>query len=120
MHAFKPSTWEAEAGETLEFKATPGLQSEFQDSQDYTEKQTNKNKANKEKWMLLKAPPLSNRLALIITRRPSLAQVCDLSPLLFILTASSLIPSSHPDLLPNQMPQNILPIMNPSLQSDSL
>jgi hypothetical protein len=30
-HAFNPSTWEAEAG-------GPGLQSEFQDSQGYTEK----------------------------------------------------------------------------------
>jgi hypothetical protein len=30
-HAFNPSTWEAEAGQ-------PVLQSEFQDSQSYTEK----------------------------------------------------------------------------------
>ena len=30
-YAFNPSTWEAEAGQ-------PGLQSEFQDSQGYTEK----------------------------------------------------------------------------------
>jgi hypothetical protein len=30
MHAFSPSTWEAEAGEV---QGQPGLQSEFQDSQ---------------------------------------------------------------------------------------
>jgi hypothetical protein len=34
-HAFNPSTWEAEAGG---FQGQPGLQNEFQDSQDYTEK----------------------------------------------------------------------------------
>jgi hypothetical protein len=34
-HAFNPSTWEEEAGG---FRGQPGLQSEFQDSQDYTEK----------------------------------------------------------------------------------
>ena len=33
-HAFNPSTWEAEAGGFL----SGGLQSEFQDSQGYTEK----------------------------------------------------------------------------------
>ena len=31
-HAFKPSTWETEAGEFLS-SSQPGLQSEFQDSQ---------------------------------------------------------------------------------------
>jgi hypothetical protein len=31
--AFNPSTWEAEAGESL--KGQPGLQSEFQDNQGY-------------------------------------------------------------------------------------
>jgi hypothetical protein len=36
-HAFNPSTWEAEAGGFLSW-SQPGLQSEFQDSQDYTEK----------------------------------------------------------------------------------
>jgi hypothetical protein len=36
-HAFNPSTWEAEAGGFLSSRP-PGLQSEFQDSQDYTEK----------------------------------------------------------------------------------
>ena len=36
VHAFKPSTWEAEAGGSLWVQ---GLQSEFQDGQDcYTEK----------------------------------------------------------------------------------
>jgi hypothetical protein len=42
--AFNPSTWEAEAGG---FRGQPGLQSEFQDSQDYLKKpkkQTNKKK----------------------------------------------------------------------------
>jgi hypothetical protein len=36
-HAFNPSTWEAEAGGFLS-SGQPGLQSEFQDSQSYTEK----------------------------------------------------------------------------------
>jgi hypothetical protein len=36
-HAFNPSTWEAEAGGFL-IRGQPGLQSEFQDSQSYTEK----------------------------------------------------------------------------------
>jgi hypothetical protein len=36
-HAFNPSTWEAEAGGFLS-RGQPGLQSEFQDSQGYTEK----------------------------------------------------------------------------------
>jgi hypothetical protein len=36
-HAFNPSTWEAEAGRFLSSRQ-PGLQSEFQDSQGYTEK----------------------------------------------------------------------------------
>ena len=35
VHAFSPSTWEAEAGRV---RGQPGLQSEFQDSQGYTEK----------------------------------------------------------------------------------
>jgi hypothetical protein len=38
-HAFNPSTWEAEAGGFLSsVRGQPGLQSEFQDSQSYTEK----------------------------------------------------------------------------------
>jgi hypothetical protein len=45
-YAFDPSTWEAEA-EAADFwvRGQPGLQSEFQDSQGYTEKlclETNK------------------------------------------------------------------------------
>jgi hypothetical protein len=36
-NAFNPNTWEAEAGEFLSLRQ-PGLQSEFQDSQSYTEK----------------------------------------------------------------------------------
>jgi hypothetical protein len=35
-HAFNPNTWEAEASRFL--SSRPGLQSEFQDSQGYTEK----------------------------------------------------------------------------------
>jgi hypothetical protein len=37
VHAFNPSTWEADAGRFLS-SGKPGLQSEFQDSQGYTEK----------------------------------------------------------------------------------
>jgi hypothetical protein len=37
VHAFNPSIWEAEAGGFLS-SSQPGLQSEFQDSQGYTEK----------------------------------------------------------------------------------
>jgi hypothetical protein len=37
-HAFNPSTWEVEAGGFLRVRGQPGLQSEFQDSQGYTEK----------------------------------------------------------------------------------
>ena len=37
-HAFNPSTWEAEASGSLWDQGQPGLQSEFQDSQGYTEK----------------------------------------------------------------------------------
>jgi hypothetical protein len=36
VHAFNPSTWEAEAGRFLSSNY-PGLQNEFQDSQGYTE-----------------------------------------------------------------------------------
>jgi hypothetical protein len=42
-HAFNPSTWEAEAGGFLSLRPD-GLQSEFQDSQGYTEKPCLKNK----------------------------------------------------------------------------
>ena len=37
-HAFNPSTQEAEAGRSLWVPGQPGLQSELQDSQGYTEK----------------------------------------------------------------------------------
>ena len=37
-HAFNPSTQEAEASGSLYVQVQPGLQSEFQDSQGYTEK----------------------------------------------------------------------------------
>jgi hypothetical protein len=51
-HTFNPSTWEAEAGGFLS-SSPPGLQSEFQDSQGYTEKhcleKQNKTKQNKTK-----------------------------------------------------------------------
>jgi hypothetical protein len=50
-HTFNPSTQEAEAGRFLS-STQPGLQSEFQDSQDYTEKpclKQNKTKQNKTK-----------------------------------------------------------------------
>jgi hypothetical protein len=55
-HAFNPNTWEAEAGGFLSSRP-PGLQSEFQDSQGYTEKrclkqtnkQTNKQKTKQQK-----------------------------------------------------------------------
>jgi hypothetical protein len=43
-HAFDPSTWEAEASEDFWVLGQPGLQSEFQDSQDYTEKPCLENK----------------------------------------------------------------------------
>lgn len=39
--AFTPSTWEAEIGSSLWVQGQTGLQNEFQDSQGYTEKQTN-------------------------------------------------------------------------------
>ena len=38
IHAFNPSTWEAEAGDLSQGQGQPGLQSEFQESQGYTEK----------------------------------------------------------------------------------
>jgi hypothetical protein len=38
VHAFNPSTWEAEAGGFLSSRSAWCLQSEFQDSQGYTEK----------------------------------------------------------------------------------
>jgi hypothetical protein len=48
-HTFNPSIWEAEAGRSLSLRPA-GLQSEFQDSQVYTEKPSGKNtKQNKTK-----------------------------------------------------------------------
>jgi hypothetical protein len=48
--AFNPSTWEAEAGRFLSsVRGQPGLQSEFQDSQSYTEKPCLKNKTKQNK-----------------------------------------------------------------------
>jgi hypothetical protein len=46
-HTFNPSTWKAEAGRFL--SSRPGLQSEFQDSQDYTEKPSLKKTKTKTK-----------------------------------------------------------------------
>jgi hypothetical protein len=43
VHAFNPSTWEAEAGGFLSLRL-PGLQSELQESQGYTEKPSQKKK----------------------------------------------------------------------------
>ena len=37
-HTFDPNTWEAEAGGFLWIRGQPGLQSEVQNNQDYTEK----------------------------------------------------------------------------------
>jgi hypothetical protein len=48
VHTFNPSNWEAEAGRFLSSRQ-PGLQSEFQDSQGYTEKQNKPTKTNKQK-----------------------------------------------------------------------
>jgi hypothetical protein len=39
VHAFKPSSYETEAGSYLRVQGQPGLQNEFQSSQGYTEKQ---------------------------------------------------------------------------------
>jgi hypothetical protein len=68
-HTFSPSTWEAKAGRFLS-SSQPGLQSEFQDSQGYTEKPSlektkqnktkqNKTKQNKQKKMLNHHPCIS-------------------------------------------------------------
>jgi hypothetical protein len=47
VHAFNPSTWEAEAGGFLSL-SQPGLQGEFQDSQGYTETLSRKTKNKKQ------------------------------------------------------------------------
>jgi hypothetical protein len=63
-HAFNPSTREAEAGEFLSLRS-PGLQSEFQDSQGYREtlsrKNKNKNKTPKRKKKRKKKEIYANR-----------------------------------------------------------
>jgi hypothetical protein len=63
-HAFDPSTREAEAGG---FQSQPGLQSEFQNSQGYTEKPClgkKKSKTNKQtKKIIISAKHWSNCLA---------------------------------------------------------
>jgi hypothetical protein len=49
VHTYNPSTWEAEASGFLNL-SQPGLQSEFQDNQGYTEKPClKKQKQNKTK-----------------------------------------------------------------------
>jgi hypothetical protein len=48
MHAFNPSTWEAEAGR-FPVRGQPGLQREYQDSQGYREKPCLERKQNKTK-----------------------------------------------------------------------
>jgi hypothetical protein len=48
-HAFNPSTQEAEAGRFLS-SSQPGLQSDFQDSQGYTEKLCLEKQTNKQKF----------------------------------------------------------------------
>jgi hypothetical protein len=45
--AFNPSTWERQRQEDLRVPGQPGLQSEFQDSQGYTEKTCLETKQNK-------------------------------------------------------------------------
>jgi hypothetical protein len=47
-HTFNPSTREAEAGRFLSSRGQPGLQSEFQDSQGYTEKPCLEKQTNKQ------------------------------------------------------------------------
>jgi hypothetical protein len=62
VHAFNPSSWEAETGWFLSLRpAWSGLQSEFQDSQSYTEKaclekpnQPTKQTKNKKHFIFLK------------------------------------------------------------------
>jgi hypothetical protein len=46
--AFNSSTWEVEAGGSLWVRGQPGLQGEFQDCQDYTEKLCLQNEKRRE------------------------------------------------------------------------
>jgi hypothetical protein len=48
VHAFNPSTWEPEAADFW-VRGQPGLQSEFQDRQGYTEKPCLKKQKTKQK-----------------------------------------------------------------------
>jgi hypothetical protein len=48
VHAFNPSTWEAEKQTGFQLQGQPGPQSKFQDSHGYKEKLVSKNK-NKQK-----------------------------------------------------------------------
>ena len=47
VYSFNPSTQEAEAGRSLQIPGLAGLQTEFQDSQGYTEKPCPEKKKNK-------------------------------------------------------------------------
>ena len=38
VHSFNHNTWDTEAGRSLQVQGQPGLQSESQDSQDYTQR----------------------------------------------------------------------------------
>ena len=58
-HTFNPSTWETETGGFLS-SSPPGLQSEFQDSQSYTENPC------LEKPNQTKQPPLQNKKQKIV------------------------------------------------------
>jgi hypothetical protein len=49
VHSFNPSTGEAEAGRSLSSRPAKGLQSEFQDSQGYTEKLCQEKKRERRK-----------------------------------------------------------------------
>jgi hypothetical protein len=73
-HTFNPSTWEAEAGGFLSSRS--GLQSEFQDSQDFTEKpclennNNNNNNNNKQTNKKPKHPSLPNTRKMLLLRFP--------------------------------------------------
>jgi hypothetical protein len=71
--AFNPSTREAEAGG---FQGQPGLQSEFQDSQGYTEKPCLRKKKKKKKRVSVLIMPLRHRLGMtapVRKQKPSFA-----------------------------------------------
>jgi hypothetical protein len=59
VHAFNPSTREAEAGGFLSSRPAPDLQSEFQDNQGYTEKPCLGVKKKKEKRKSYTVTPVS-------------------------------------------------------------